>query len=236
MDFSKKDRKHITILCTACAIGLAFLFPPYITKWKGTIVDAGYGFIFDLPLNGRAYPTVNIPTLLVEILVILIIGGLIYFIFRGKVALHSASKDHPKKTNFDFTSNHKEKENTVDINDNTAGNEDDILNSEENNVVKKSIAYPFMLVVGCLFHIVFCAEGVIHYNWKIVESQPDFYSLLPKILAGTTGYAIPGIVLSILIFVPIGHWIAGYPGKLVFRKLPPYTWAVFIGLGFRFFG
>lgn len=70
-----------TVLGMAFAAGLAFIFPPYIIKYKGIIVDSGYGFIFALPTmgRGRVHSTVNISTLLVEILAILVVGGLIYF-------------------------------------------------------------------------------------------------------------------------------------------------------------
>lgn len=108
MKFSTKNCKLITILCTACTIGLAFLFPPIVKTWRGVIVSSGYGFIFDLP-NDRLCSTVNVPTMLVEILVILIIGGLIYFFFHNKNSGNNIDDECVKKKKTDIISPIKNK-------------------------------------------------------------------------------------------------------------------------------
>ncbi|MCD6321856.1 MAG: hypothetical protein J7L77_02405, partial [Clostridiales bacterium] len=85
-------------------------------------------------------------------------------------------------------------------------------------------------IIGCLLHIFFCAEGYFAFDWLSAIHN----HMLIRTCACGFGYAIPGIVLSILVLVPIVH-VFFNPFKTVFRVFSPYIWAIYIGLGFRVF-
>lgn len=103
-----------TLIFTAVIIGLMIIFPPYETSNRhGFIFDTGYGFIFNLPdysrvrqpneagyihsrTNGKFDPEayldnlviykarLNIATLVVQIISVLIVGGLMVLAFKTK--------------------------------------------------------------------------------------------------------------------------------------------------------
>lgn len=110
------NRKQKTVLlCTAAIIAIMVLFPPYVVKnYRGVVIRSGYGFLFDLPpyiqetsyVENPAIPaTLNIPTLLIEVMGALIVGGLIHFAFRKEDAAIHTEKEMEKG---DRADQHKE--------------------------------------------------------------------------------------------------------------------------------
>lgn len=81
MNDSQKRVVHVT----AIAVALMVLFPPYEVKnYMGVKIMAGYGFLFDLPaysspFGGMIPSSVDIKTLLVQILGVVTVGGLLFF-------------------------------------------------------------------------------------------------------------------------------------------------------------
>jgi hypothetical protein len=80
------QKQKSTLISTAAVVGIMILFPPYIIKnFKQAIIQTGYGFLFQLPVHAGSYKlpaTVNVATLLIQIIAVLVIGVLIYFSFR----------------------------------------------------------------------------------------------------------------------------------------------------------
>ena len=77
------------LLCTAGLIAIMMIFPPYtVVNARHVVIKAGYGFIFDLPpyVSGTSIlpASVNIATLLAQIVGVLVVGGLVYFAFKRK--------------------------------------------------------------------------------------------------------------------------------------------------------
>ena len=73
------------LIATAIAVALMVIFPPYIVEnFRGILLMAGYGFLFDLPSHalqsGSSIPSVvNVKTLLVQIFGTVVVGGLAFF-------------------------------------------------------------------------------------------------------------------------------------------------------------
>jgi len=85
------QKQKVVLLCTAAAVVIMILFPPYVVmNSRQVVVKAGYGFLLDLPSyipknvigRSRSHATVNVPTLLVQILGALIVGGLISIVLK----------------------------------------------------------------------------------------------------------------------------------------------------------
>jgi hypothetical protein len=80
------NQKQKTVLfCTAVVVGLMVLLPPYVVmNYKQVVIKSGYGFLFYLPqyvstTSKAVIPaTVNVATLLIQILAVLVVGGLVY--------------------------------------------------------------------------------------------------------------------------------------------------------------
>lgn len=81
-----KQRKVLFIM--SALIILMFLFPPYVIRVGESGNEAfrsGYGCIIDLPQHGyNRAPTVNVSLLLAQIFGVFVVGGLLWFAFRGQ--------------------------------------------------------------------------------------------------------------------------------------------------------
>lgn len=72
------------LIATAVVVALMVIFPPYIVEnFRGALIMAGYGFLFDLPSHtfqsGSSIPSVvNVKTLLVQIFGAVVVGGLAF--------------------------------------------------------------------------------------------------------------------------------------------------------------
>ena len=73
---NKKQRKLLIIISSA--IGLMVTFPPYVMERNGNIVSSGFSFIVDLPNRS----TVNVSMLFAEMIGALIIGAILFFVFK----------------------------------------------------------------------------------------------------------------------------------------------------------
>jgi hypothetical protein len=68
---------------------LMVIFPPYIVKsYNQVVIKSGYGFIFNLPpfISGRTVipSTINVSSLFIQMLAALIVGGLIFIVFKKR--------------------------------------------------------------------------------------------------------------------------------------------------------
>lgn len=64
--------QRIILYVTAVVVVLMVCFPPYVTRYRGEILDSGYAFIFLLPksifgLEGEFSPIVNVAVLAIQI-------------------------------------------------------------------------------------------------------------------------------------------------------------------------
>jgi len=73
---NKKQSKLLIIISSI--IGLIVAFPPYVRVYKGNVVSSGFSFILDLPNRS----TVNVSMLFAEMVGALIIGAILYFVFK----------------------------------------------------------------------------------------------------------------------------------------------------------
>jgi hypothetical protein len=87
------QKQRATLFYMAAIIGVMILFPPYVVKnFRQVVIKSGYGFLFNLPpyeyvssatdAIGVIPATVNAATLLMQIIGVLIVGGLICLAFR----------------------------------------------------------------------------------------------------------------------------------------------------------
>lgn len=77
------NKKQRSILClTAVALLVVLLFPPYVHRFRdGVYLGAGFHSLFVAPLYNGNYPAVvNSALLTIELLAVLVIGGLIFFL------------------------------------------------------------------------------------------------------------------------------------------------------------
>lgn len=72
------------LIATAVVVAMMVIFPPYIVEnFRGMLLMAGYGFLFDLPSylvqSGSSIPSVvNVKTLLVQIFGTVVVGALAF--------------------------------------------------------------------------------------------------------------------------------------------------------------
>jgi len=96
----------------------------------------------------------------------------------------------------------------------------------ERSDVANSRATPILtilFVVVCLLHVLFSAEGVFYpWNWQ----NPKL------VIANMVGYALPGILLSIVVILPFLHLTLPKPRPRL-PRLKHLVWAVFLGFGIR---
>lgn len=94
------QKQKITLFCMAAIIGAMILYPPYIVKnYRQMIIKSGYAFLFDLPPHESVSSdvtnmfhdlmpptlipaTVNIATLFMQIIGVLIVGGLAFIALK----------------------------------------------------------------------------------------------------------------------------------------------------------
>lgn len=85
------QKQRVVLLCTAAAVVLMILYPPYVVmNYRQVVIKAGYGFLLDLPsykpreVIGRSSipATVNVPTLGVQIFGVLIVGGVLFLVLK----------------------------------------------------------------------------------------------------------------------------------------------------------
>jgi hypothetical protein len=89
---SSLKKEQIILLVIAFLLFMMLLFPPYLIVLKGsggmeTVINQGYGFILVHPVytkNTSLTPTVNIPLLGLQCLIVSIVGGLLYVVFKEK--------------------------------------------------------------------------------------------------------------------------------------------------------
>ncbi len=78
----------VVLYIMAVLVFIMVLYPPYVVEFNNVILDTGYGYIFDMPqyVTGRIeVPSkVNVPNLAVQVIGVLIVGGLVYFAQRRK--------------------------------------------------------------------------------------------------------------------------------------------------------
>lgn len=83
-----KNQKNV-LLVTAGIIVAMVIYPPYvILNASDVVLVAGYGFIFDLPVRnlssgGTIASTINIGTLIAQIISALTVGGLVFFALKN---------------------------------------------------------------------------------------------------------------------------------------------------------
>jgi len=64
----------------AVVIALMIIFPPYeIIGFRQITIEVGYGFLLDLPVHGVIAASVNVKTLLMQIVGVFSVGGLVFF-------------------------------------------------------------------------------------------------------------------------------------------------------------
>lgn len=77
---------HVAVLVVAAVlVATMVLFPPYIVKRDGNVIDTGYGVIFDLPnfMDMDFYPAqVNVATLGAQIVGVLVVARLLFLVKR----------------------------------------------------------------------------------------------------------------------------------------------------------
>ena len=83
------ERQRNVLLGAAAVIAVMVLFPPYtVVNFKQVVIKAGYGFLLDLPsyvTDTVVMPaSVNVATLLAQIVGTLVVTGLIYFALKTK--------------------------------------------------------------------------------------------------------------------------------------------------------
>lgn len=77
--------QEIILQASSILILLMLIFPPYVIREGGKVIDAGYAFFLKMPNLGLIYySTVNSDTLSIQIFGILAITGLLYFAFGKK--------------------------------------------------------------------------------------------------------------------------------------------------------
>lgn len=79
-------KQRATLFLTAVTSILALFFPPFqLQTPKNTIINLGYGLLFSPPKQGNTYPgMVNIDLLIIELFVVVLVGGLFVMIFKGQ--------------------------------------------------------------------------------------------------------------------------------------------------------
>lgn len=86
MNINETQRK--ILLAFAAVIVLMVAFPPYeVVNAHGFKTQAGYGFLFDLPKygaldRGYVHARVDIQTLLVQIIGVVVVGGLAFLAYK----------------------------------------------------------------------------------------------------------------------------------------------------------
>lgn len=71
----------------ALLIGVMILFPPYAIRFDGQnkfTIRAGYGFLFDLPVESDHSTIINVTTLATPICGVLLVGGLLYVALKTR--------------------------------------------------------------------------------------------------------------------------------------------------------
>ena len=77
-------KQQIVLLLTTVVLIIALSYPPFLLVTpNGSVLNLGYGFLFDPPMysNTRA-GSVNVSLLAIELLVILLVGGIVTLIFK----------------------------------------------------------------------------------------------------------------------------------------------------------
>lgn len=72
------NRQKKLLIAISSVIGLMMTFPPYVREYKGNVVSSGFSFIVDLPSKS----TVNVSMLFAEMIGTLIIGAILFFVFK----------------------------------------------------------------------------------------------------------------------------------------------------------
>ena len=80
------QKQKTVLLCAASILGIMLLFPPYTVKNSAVLLKSGYGFLFALPTHlqntTELAATVNVPTFLIQIFVVLAAGGMVYLALK----------------------------------------------------------------------------------------------------------------------------------------------------------
>lgn len=77
-------KQRIVLFLTAVALIIAFSYPPFqLITARGSVLNLGYGFLFDPPMYSSTHAgSVNVSLLAIELLAILIVGGILTLTFK----------------------------------------------------------------------------------------------------------------------------------------------------------
>jgi hypothetical protein len=76
---NEKQRKVLVVI--AVAVLAMLIYPPYVQYLGGetdTVSSSSYAFIFDLPI----FSTIHAPTLLIQWLGVLVVGGIVFLVVK----------------------------------------------------------------------------------------------------------------------------------------------------------
>ena len=78
------EKQRIVLFLTAVALIIALFYPPFLLITpRGSVLNLGYGFLFNPPIYSNTHAgSVNVSFLSIELLVILLVGGIVTLIFK----------------------------------------------------------------------------------------------------------------------------------------------------------
>lgn len=92
--FIRIPKQQLVLFITAGIVGIMVIFPPYVVKDGGRLLESGYGYLFGLPgcsitrgsgmtaILDYVPAVVNVSTLFIQIIGALIVGGLVWFALK----------------------------------------------------------------------------------------------------------------------------------------------------------
>jgi len=80
------DNQKVVLVVVIVAIAVMLLFPPFHFRgMNGVTINLGYGFLFSPPtISSGTLGAVDIGMLITQWLGVLVIGGIVFFMFKGK--------------------------------------------------------------------------------------------------------------------------------------------------------
>lgn len=76
--------QRFVLIVAAVAVVIMLLFPPFQFQAGGTVLNLGYGFLFNPPRFGEATATVNASLLFVQWVAVLLTASLLWFALRDR--------------------------------------------------------------------------------------------------------------------------------------------------------
>jgi len=198
------------------------LWPPWIETWKtsnsSTQTPIGYYSVFSPPTSSGPRATNDIDTarlFLQTIAVIAVMSAVVIF----QPLLYRKNDASRIRQNVDYSA----EEPAPRISESPYGER------FRHFIHNGGLFWSILLAIGCTCHILFSAEGIFRQDGMILPWKSQYPVAL---LASMAGYATPGIVLSIIVFLPVFHYLSPSP-RTRLTGIRHVNYAVFVGLAIR---